>query len=341
MLVILFKLKRLKFPEADVFLYKKVFVCLLICAFAFSTAIYAEEAAKTDSDTAVTAKTEPAKIADANGDESNKKIVRYSILGGTVPVVFLFGVKAWDWGENHDFYSKREHWFGKNTDFGGADKAGHFTAHYMLQRSMYQVFDWTENGGSRKWLYSLSMSMTTGFLIEVGDGFSSQYGFSYEDLVVDYLGIFTGVLLDRFPVADGFVGVSGRYIPTDGYTNRFTRRNFVHESLGVVNDYSGWTYMVNFKLAGFERVGIHLPLALRLMQLDLGFRSQGYSTYDKGRYARRMRREIVYGISLNSAQLLDESMSESSRHGGLYTAAHKFLEFYHVPVDKEYNHDLD
>ena len=313
----------------------------MICMFALSSVAFSEDAVKTDTDTTVVTKNESAKGADANKDESNKKIVRYSILGGTIPVVFLFGVKAWDWSGDHSFYSEREHWFGKNTDFGGADKAGHYSAHYMLQRSMYQVFDWTENGGSRKWAYSLGTSLTTGFFIEIGDGFSSHYGFSYEDLVLDYLGIFTGALLDRFPVADGFVGISGRFIPTDGYKHKYTRKNFVKMGLEAVNDYSGWTYMVNFKLAGFERVGVHLPLALRLMQFDLGYRSQGYSTYDKNKYARRKHREIVYGISLNSAQLFEESVSESSRHGGLYTAGHKFLEFYHVPVDKEYNHDLD
>jgi len=329
------------FLEADVFLCKKVCALVLSCVFLFSAVAFAEDAdAKKVDDTKVVSEAKTDTSAASGNDESNKSIVRYSLLGGIVPVTLLFGVKAWDWGNSHDFYSEREHWFGKNTDFGGADKAGHYAAHYMLERSLYQVFDWTENGGSRKWVYSIGMSCAVGFFIEIGDGYSSHYGFSYEDLVMDYLGIFTGALLDRFPIADGFIGVSGRFVPTKGYRSGFTRRNFVHESLGFQNDYSGWTYMVNFKLAGFERVGVHLPLALRLMQFDVGYRSQGYSTYDKDKYARRKHREIVYGISLNSAQLLDESLSESSRHGVLYTAGHKFLEFYHVPVEKEFSKDL-
>jgi len=117
-------------------------------------------------------------------------------------------------------------------------------------------------------------------------------------------------------------------------------KNKIDATLGFVNDYSGWTYMANLKLAGFERVGVHLPLALRLLQFDIGFGSKGYTSYDKGRYARPHKREIVYGISLNSAQLLDESLSESSRSGAIYTTTHKALEFYHVPVEKEYHHTL-
>ncbi|HEY1405982.1 MAG TPA: DUF2279 domain-containing protein [Spirochaetota bacterium] len=319
---------------------KNACACVLMCLFVFSGYAFSQD--KNDADvTKVASDTKSNdKAVSSTDDESAKSVVRYSILGGTIPVIFIFGVKAWDWQEDHSFYSEREHWFGQNTDFGGADKAGHFSAHYMLERSMYQVFDWTENGGSRKWVYSIGTSMAVGLFIEVGDGFSSHYGFSYEDLVMDYLGILTGAVLDRFPVADGFIGVSARFVPTDGYKARFTRRNFVRLGLESVNDYSGWTYMMNFKLAGFERIGVHLPLALRLIQFDLGYRTLGYSTYDKHQYARPFKREIVYGISLNSAQLFDESISNESKHGGAYTTMHKFLEFYHVPVEKEFSHTL-
>ncbi|HEY1405573.1 MAG TPA: DUF2279 domain-containing protein, partial [Spirochaetota bacterium] len=280
------------------------------------------------------------KAGTSASDETMKSVVRDSLLCGTVPVIFLFGVKAWDWREDHSFYSHREYWFGQNTEFGGADKGGHFLAHYMLERSLYQVFNWTEDGGSRKWIYSIGMAETVGLLIEVGDGFSSHYGFSYEDFTVDSLGIIAGAILDRYPVANAFVGFSGRYIPTQGYIHNTHDKNRIDQTLGFVNDYSGWTFMANFKLAGFEQFKIHLPLALRLVQLDLGYRTKGYTSYDKGKYARPHRRDIVYGISLNTAQLFDESLSEDSKSGGAYIAAHKLLEFYHVPIDKEFEHQL-
>lgn len=321
---------------------RKLIIVLSIMA-CYANVLLAE--APKDDTTVNAAKTEekpvaPAEPVASTDSESAKSIVRYSLLGGTVPVIFLFGVKAWDWRGDHSFYSHREYWFGQNTEFGGADKGGHFLAHYMLERGLYQVFDWTENGSSRKYIYSVGMAETVGFMIEVGDGFSSHYGFSYEDFVVDSVGIVTGALLDYYPVAGGFLGFSGRYIPTGGYKHNEHDKNKIDAVLGFVNDYSGWTYMANFKLAGFERVGIHLPLALRLLQFDIGFGSKGYTSYDKGRYARPHKREIVYGISLNSAQLLDESLSESSRSGAIYTTTHKALEFYHIPVEKEYQHTL-
>ncbi|HNX60629.1 MAG TPA: DUF2279 domain-containing protein, partial [Spirochaetota bacterium] len=154
---------------------------ILVC-FTF-TSVYAQEAGtvpengKSDSDRI-------SQTSDVSGN--SKAIVRNGILFGTVPVVFLFGVKAWDWSGDHSFYSRNEGWFGKGTDYAGADKAGHFFAHYMLQRSMYDVFNWTENGESQKWAYSLGVSLSTGFLIELGDGYSSKYGFSFQDLTMDY-----------------------------------------------------------------------------------------------------------------------------------------------------------
>ena len=261
-----------------------------------------------------------------------KKIVRYGLFYGTVPVVFLFGVKAWDWSGDHSFYSRREGWFAKDTDYAGADKAGHFYAHYVVQRSLYDIFNWTENGGNMKWAYSIGTTMGVGFLIELGDGFSSKYGFSYEDLVMDYTGILCGAVLERFPVADGFIGISSHYSPTSVFFDRYDSHSGAKPFLEFVNDYSGWNTMVNFKLAGFSNIGVHLPLALRLIQFDIGYETRGYSNYDTVAGITHREIHLCYGISLNSAQLLDESW-EWERGGG-YHAAHRFLEYYHVPVQK-------
>jgi hypothetical protein len=283
------------------------------------------------SDTNVPAAATP---ATGTGSDTAKSAVRYSLLFGTIPVTFLFGVKAWDWSGDHDFYSHKEGWYGQGTSFGGGDKAGHFFAHYMVQRGLYNVFDWTESGGSMKWAYSAGLTMAVGLFIEVGDGFSSQYGFSYEDLINDYTGILCGVLLDRFPLLDGFFGISTYWYPTEAYRSKFHEKSVFKSSLEFVNDYSGWKTMLNFKFAGFENLGIKVPLALRLIQLDIGYYTRGFGYYDKGKYASEKRRVVFYGVSVNSAEVLKESWDESSR-GGLYKASHTFLEYYHLPLGYE------
>jgi uncharacterized protein YfiM (DUF2279 family) len=269
----------------------------------------------------------------------SKESIRNGILIGEVPLIALFGAKAWDWSGNHSFYAKNEGWFGADTDYGGMDKAGHLFAHYMIQRSMYSLFDWTENGDSRKWLFSLGSSMSCGLLIELGDGFSSKYGFSFQDLTVDYAGILFGALLDRFPLAGGFVGLSAGFFPTDAYLANYKGESAFAHTLGFVNDYSGWTFMLNIKPAGFEQVGVHVPLVFRLLQFDVGYYTRGYSNYDKGKYARPHERDFCVGISINFAQLFTESWSSESRGAG-YSFSRKFLEYYHIPADKEVSNRL-
>jgi Predicted periplasmic lipoprotein (DUF2279) len=277
----------------------------------------------------------------ASGDsETSKSVVRYSLLYGTLPMTFFFGLKTWDWGNSHEIRSEKEGWLGKDTSFGGADKVGHMYAHYLFQRGLYSAFNWTENGDSRKWIYSIGLTCAVGLFIELGDSKTSAYGFSYEDIVFDYSGILVGALLDRFPIADGFVGFSAHWYPTDAYKNNLKTGSKIKEGLGLVNDYSGWKYMFNLKFAGFENLGFKVPMGLRILQIDLGFYTRGYSAYDKGDYSRPYTRNIFVGISINSAQVLKESVEPDSR-GSLYKTSHAFLEIYHLPLGYEKANDLN
>jgi hypothetical protein len=287
------------------------------------------------SDTAATAGS-----GSTDDSATSKSVLRYSLLYGTIPMTFFFGLKAWDWGNSHTIRSEREGYLGENTSFGGADKIGHLYAHYLVQRGMYSAFNWTENGDSRKWLYSLGLTMSVGLFIELGDSKTSAYGFSYEDIIFDYTGIAAAALLDRFPLADGFFGISAHWYPTDAYKDRIKNGSKLKEGLGLVNDYSGWKTMINFKLAGFENLGLRVPLGLRLVQLDFGFYTRGYSAYDTGKFAGHHTRNIFVGISINSAQVLKESVEPDSR-GSLYKTSHAFLEVYHLPLGYEKANDLN
>ncbi len=266
----------------------------------------------------------------------NKDFLRYTILFGSMPVTFLFGVKAWDWGSRHEFKSEREGWFGQNTSAGGSDKVGHFYAHYLIQRSLYSIFDYTENGASRKYLYSILTTSVVGTAIEVGDGWSSLYGFSYEDLVVDLAGVFLGALLDYFPLLDAFFGFSVYYLPTSNYIKYFKKHETV--PLGWVTDYSGFRFMMNFKLAGFRYLGFKIPEFMRYINFDLGWFSRDFSSYD-GEFTPREeldpRRQWYFGISLNFAEVMRDF--HSRKEGVLYTVTTTPFEYYQIPVG--YRHE--
>ncbi len=276
-------------------------------------------------------------VVTADSDQFlNKDYLRYSILFGSMPLTFLFGVKAWDWGSRHEFKSEREGWFGQDTSAGGSDKVGHFYAHYLIQRFLYFVFDYTENGAPRKYAYSILTTSIVGTAIEIGDGWSSLYGFSYEDLVTDLAGVFVGALLDYFPVLDAFIGFSVYYLPTSNYVKYHKKHETV--PLGWVTDYSGFRYMMNIKLAGFRYLGFKVPEFMRYINFDLGWFSRDFSAYD-GEFTPREnldpRRHWYFGISLNFAEVMRDFHSE--KKGALYKITTTPFEYYHIPVG--YRHD--
>jgi len=308
--------------------FNSFFIISILLIFLFvSSSVYAVESGETGVNT-VSSTTD----GSSNDDINAKDITRWTLLGGTLPAVFLFGLKSWDWGNRHSPYSRNEGWFAEDTSFGGADKAGHLLAHYAIQRGMYSVFDWTENGGSNKWPYSIGLTMGVGLFIEIGDAYTSAYGFSKEDLIIDYIGILTGALLDYSPMLDGFIGFSMQYVPSDGYRAGYKKGEMVKYCLDIVNDYSGNQYMMNFKVAGFRNLGFDLPLPLRLISIDLGFYTKGYTHYDEGKYAKEKERDIFVGISINTSQLLSEIWPEEHR-GIAYKVPHTFFQYYHVPYD--------
>ena len=295
--------------------------------------VNAEDAVKSESPSV----SETAYVPMDDPEALQKSIIRWSILGGTIPVTFLFGVKAWDWNGRHEPFSEREGWFQQSTSFGGQDKAGHFIAHYMFQRAVYNIFDYTENGADRKFLYSLGTTMAVGLFIECGDSMTSQYGFSWEDIVMDYSGAILGAVLDRYPTLDGFFAFSTEYIPTREFYNHGARKtNPALTVLTAVNDYSGYKTMINFKFDGFRRIGYDIPLALQLLQFDVGYYTKGFSHYDAlekkavgPSYAVQKTRNIFCGISINTARIFE--LSWENNRNGLYTAGHRALEFWHLP----------
>lgn len=310
--------------------FKITLYIVIILLFSYNLPVYSQAENSTNETTSNNITSDP----DNNNGITHKDVLRYTILGGALPVTLLYGAKAWRWGDgdNHDFKSEKEGWFGQDTSLGGADKAGHFYAHYLVQRALYSIFDYTENGAPRKWVYSLGTTVAVGTLIEVGDGWSSRYGFSYEDLIIDIGGLLFGALLDYSPTLDAFLGLSIEYYPTDGYKER--RQDF---PLDFVNDYSGFKYLLNIKLAGFEYLGFNAPDFLRYVMFDVGYYTRGYSSeydVDRSDFDNPTRNWFV-GISINLAEVVSDLFED--KKGLPARIARKPFEYYHVPVG--YTHD--
>lgn len=268
------------------------------------------------------------------GQETHKAIIRYGILIGLPITTIVYGSNAWGWGENHSWQWGNERWFKRSTDSGGADKVGHGYSHYVLQRIAYATFDYTENGAPTKWTYSLFTSITIGTMVEVGDAFSGHYGFSYEDLIADYLGIAIGAVLDRYPVLDAFFGISAEYFPSKGL-----REDPSKGYLDTASDYSGYKVMMNFKLAGFRYIGWDVPEFFRYIMLDAGYYTRGYTPQDKYIGITEKKRYWFVGISINFMEVIKDLYKD--KESRLCWLSQQPFKYYHLPVGYKYEKSID
>jgi hypothetical protein len=275
--------------------------------------------------------------AESRADSIKKKSVRWSVLVAAPLNFYLTSVFTWEWGRYTKFRFAREGWFGQYTYTGGSDKAAHFYSFYIVTRASYALFNYTENGGRMKWVYATALPAFAAIETEIGDGFcKKQNGFSASDLAMGYLGIVTAVLLERFPVVDSFLGFSIEYWPT-----KYFRDN--PSKLGLfLDDYSGWKFMGNIKLAGFNNLFRRAPGFLRYISLDVGYYTTGYTVYDN-RVEHRFRinkreRNIFIGLSVNMAEAAKDFFQD--RESFAAKAVSQPFNYIHFPVGAKHRERL-
>jgi hypothetical protein len=284
----------------------------------------------------VNGKKSPGVISPGNepSPEIHKAIIRYTTLIGLPITTIIYGSNAWGWGQNHSWQWGSERWFKRSTDSGGADKVGHGYSHYVLQRIAYATFDYTENGAPSKWTYSLFTSITIGTMVEIGDAFSGHYGFSYEDLIADYIGIAIGAALDRYPVLDAFFGISAEYVPSEGL-----RKDPSKSYLDAASDYSGYKVMMNFKLGGFHYIGWDVPEFFRYIMFDAGYYTRGYTSQDRYIGKTEKKRYWFVGISINFVEVVKDLYKD--KESRLCWLSQQPFKYYHVPVGYKYEKSID
>jgi hypothetical protein len=176
------------------------------------------------------------------------------------------------------FHVTREGYFGANALDGGADKAAHFADYFVISKEFAYIFGRLGFSESSALLLGLGTAMVGGALNEVGDGFS-QPGFSYEDIVMDWLGAGTATLL-LATRTDDLLGVRTSHL--DGYP---------HD-----------VFSADLKLSGLAR-RLNLNIGpLRYVLLSVTYGTKGYPD---GPPAERQR-QVGVEIGLNLEQILSD-----------------------------------
>ncbi len=235
-------------------------------------------------------------------EKKSKAWTKYAGYGALAFVTYQ-GIAMWDWFEDVNSIDDSfkmgfgdEHWFSQASYSGGADKTGHMMSYYFQKRALNWMFINLGNSLDDSNLYSTGVAAGLGLLVEVGDGFSS-YQFSYEDVVMDLVGVTFAYFADKYPWFDELIGLRWEYWPSSDQ-KKFEQ----HPLHNPTSDYSGQSYWISLKGAGIPRVN---ETWARYATIDLGFYSRGFKPHNRpGTKWPSKYRTVALGVGLNLSELI-------------------------------------
>ncbi len=188
---------------------------------------------------------------------------------GVLAAVPVVGELVWWKGnERGAFHFTDEGWFGEDSYAGGADKASHFFFGYFAASELAKFYEQFGNTPGQSRALAVGLTALSGALIELGDGMTEVYGYSWNDVAANFLGSLAGVGLQAAGLNDllglrfGFVSAEIPPPPNRAY--------------GFGHDYSEDIYSLDFKLEGALR-RLHVrPGPARFFLVSLTYGSKGY-----------------------------------------------------------------
>ncbi|MEA2111220.1 MAG: DUF2279 domain-containing protein [Campylobacterota bacterium] len=229
--------------------------------------------------------------------------------------VLIWGFTQWGYGEEK-FHFDDEGWFGKETSNGGSDKLGHFYTNYLVTRILAPIYENWGYSNTNAGLYAaLTAGITSGVLIELGDGFS-EHGFSKEDFIADVLGAAAGYFWYINPALAEKIDFRVEYAPSLNSDN----------TTDFTTDYEHMKHLLAVKANGFETFQNSY---MQYLELHIGYYTRDFNhdtmpIEDRKRY-------LYAGVGLNLSKLLRP-------HIGKYATIFNYYQmpYTYVPVEKQF-----
>ncbi|MDF3069121.1 MAG: hypothetical protein K0R38_4722 [Polyangiaceae bacterium] len=230
---------------------------------------------------------------------------------GLVALITYTGFKDWKWG-SASFRFDSEGWFGMNTGSGGLDKLGHAYGAYMTSELLYWRLRATHRG---RWVSSFYPALFGTLLyqyIELFDGYSVDHGYSYEDSIMNGLGVALSFLRHRFPRFRQLFDYRLFYYPSGG------------SSFRPMIDYEGQKFFGVLKLAGVPGVE---RTPFRYVELFAGYYTRGFPRYAN---ASEKSEHFMIGVGLSLSQTLFEPLERA--HGEPFGFLNLASQYFQTPL---------
>lgn len=185
------------------------------------------------------------------------------IIAGT-SVAIIGAIAAWGYGawwntDLQSFHFLDTGFLGRDTYAGGSDKLGHTYAAYVSTLFMTRLYEALGMKHTSAALLAAGAVTFASNGIEITDGFT-RYGFEYEDVLFNLLGIAAGLTSELVPEFKSIFGMRLAYIPSHDFLAN--DKTFIK----WINDYSGMIYYFDLKMKGvFEAFGGDPGLARYLL----------------------------------------------------------------------------
>ena len=127
-------------------------------------------------------------------NHKTKRIILASSYGALSVGSLLYLNQAW----YSDYNTGKFHFFNDNNEWLQMDKAGHFFTNYQISRLMMGGFKWA--GFNKKQQLFVGGTIGLGYMtaIEIMDGYSDGWGFSWGDAFANLLGASTAISQQAF-----------------------------------------------------------------------------------------------------------------------------------------------
>ena len=205
-----------------------------------------------------------------NSLTKKQKTIRKSILLGTTGAYTASSLSYLNLIWYKPYKSTNFHFFDDNNEWCQMDKLGHTFTTYNTAREMYRAMNWAGFTRKQSLFYGEAYGTLYMTAVEIMDGFSSEWGFSWGDEVANVSGS------ALFTLQQYFWNEQRIHLKFSFHQDYYSgiRPNELGTSFGsqIIKNYNGQTYWLSVSLASFFKKETKFP---KWIALDFGYGATG------------------------------------------------------------------